>query len=396
MKSPLAAIFFCLSALPACAGEAQPPYEIVRSLHVLQDQMVLGNRVARAAMPSFAAQLAQRLLAFNRTVWREPRNARAAVTYVLSGGSPRVARKVLESGYCPAEDKNLLQGALAYVEGHESKAKNYLKGIDPRSLEPILGGHIALVQAALIAKDNMGDAIRLLDLARVLAPGTLVEEAALRREIFLLNATGDFDKFTAMSGEYVRRFGNSAYADNFRMHFSEALGRLEIAGTPDQLGELDDVLGGFGTNEQLQFYLLIAQSSLLNGKAGISRFAAAKAEKLAEPETPEASRAELYDGAASILTNNYERGLTQLEALDAARLSEDDRSLRQAALAVAQQIRQLPEAAGEQEQGTEMPPDLKGPMEASNAAIALAQKSLAESDALLRESRDPFLKDQAP
>lgn len=388
-----AAVFsaaFIACGAATCGAQARPPYEVVRSLHALQDQMVLGNKAARAAMPELSEELAEKLLTYAPTVWREPRNARAAVSYLLSGGSLRVAKRVLASRYCPKQERRLLQGALAYVEGHAARAKALLGDIDPQTLEPILGGHIALVQAALIAKDDPAKAIRLLDVARILAPGTLVEEAALRREIFLLDKGRDFDKFVAMSGEYIRRFLNSAYADNFRQHFSEAVARLDIAGSPQQLAELADLLSGLNPGERLGYYLLLARSSLIHGKVDIVRFAAEAALQLAKPESTQAYRAELYDATASILTNDYDRGLARLEALDSTRLSAEDGLLREAALALAWQIRQWPQAdqsPSDENQSTQLPPGLEGPMQASSATIAQAQKSLADTDQLLKQGQ---------
>ena len=384
---PLMSVILCAAQI--CDAQTKPPYQIVRSLHALQDQMVLGNTAAKAAMPAFSAQLAEKLLAADPGVWREPRNARAAVTYVLSGGSPRVARKVLQS-YCPRQERRLLEGALAYVEGHEEKARSLLDDVDPRSLEPILGGHIALVQAALAAKDDVNKAIGLLDVARIVAPGTLVEEAALRREIFLVDQTGDFDKFVAMSGQYIRRFRNSAYADNFRLHFSEAVTRLDIAGNPQQLGQLDDLLSDLSANEQVRFYLLIARSSLIKGKIDLTRFAADRAVHLAKQDSAEGCRAKLYEGAASILTSDYDLGVAELQGVDSARLSVDENLLREAALDLARQIRELPQpdqSSGDQGQSLALPAGLDDPMNASTATIASAQKSLSDSDELLHEKQ---------
>lgn len=386
IAAPLISLVLCAAEIGG--AQAKPPYEIVRSLHALQDQMVLGNTAAKAAMPAFSAQLAGKLLAADPSVWSEPRNARAAVTYVLSGGSPRVARKVIESGFCPSQEKRLLEGALAYLEGHESKAESLLDDIDPRSLESILGGHIALVQAALAAKYDAGKAIGLLDVARILAPGTLVEEAALRREIFLVDETGDFDKFVAMSGQYIRRFRNSAYADNFRLHFSEAVTRLDIAGNPQQLAQLDDLFTDLSADEQVRYYLLIARSCLIKGKVDLTHFAASRAESLAQPDSAEASRAQLYRGAASILTSDYAQGLAQLQSLDSTRLSATDRVLKDAALDLARQIRELPQAdQSPPDQGQSVPAGLSDPMDTSSATIALAQKSLSDSAELLKEKQ---------
>ena len=60
-----------------------------------------------------------------------------------------------------------------------------------------------------------------------LVPGTLVEEAALRREIFLAGQIDNADRFETLAIQYLRRFRHSIYAGNFREHHEEAVERLE-------------------------------------------------------------------------------------------------------------------------------------------------------------------------
>jgi chemotaxis protein MotC len=392
-RRALAAVYlaFAFAAGPLCAAPSKPPYELVRSLHVLQDQIVLGNRTARVAVSSLATELATRLLSYNPSVWREPRNARAVVTYVLSGGAPRVAETILASGDCAPQEKPLVEAAVAYSEGHVTRARTLLANVDARTLEPIVGGHIALAQAALVASKDPYKAIELLDVARVLAPGTLIEEAALRREIFIINATGDFDRFISLSGDYIRRFRNSTYADNFREHFCDAIARLNITGDSDQLAQIDDALSSLPTGDQLKLYLMIARASILMGKIPAAEFAAAKAESLASPDSAESGRAQLYDGAAQIFTPSYARGDGLLDTLNASRLSREEVGLKDAAQSVSQQIHEWPQVDARQpldSAGAQpLPQQLKAVMQSSDATMDAAQKALAESDSL--EAKQP-------
>ncbi len=238
----------------------------------------------KRAMPSLLRQLGARLLAEDRSVWRDPRNARAVVVYILSGGEIRVARKVLASGKCTAFEKRLIEGALAYLEGDKTEAKGLLENVDPRSLEPAIGSHIALAQAALIAEDNPAKAMSLLDTARILAPGTLVEDAALRREVFLAEETADFGKFIAMSDQYLRRFRRSVYAESFRRNFAIAIARLSQSGNAQQLAALASLVNELSSHEQLRLYLHVAQYSVFNGKVTAAKWAAEKATLACAPE----------------------------------------------------------------------------------------------------------------
>ncbi len=378
----IALLAWAFAAGSAGAAPSKPPYQLVRSLHALQDQIVLGNRAARAAVAALSADLATRLLSYNSSVWREPRNVRAVVTYVLSGGSARVAQAVLSSGKCAPQEKPLVEAALAYSEGRAARARTLLADIDPRTLEPIVGGHIALIEAALVVEKDPEKAVELLDLARVLAPGTLVEEAALRREIFLINATGDFDRFISLSGDYIRRFQNSTYADNFREHFSDAVARLDISGDSTEFQQIDDTLSSLGPSDQLKIYLMIARSSILLGKIPAAEFAAARAEGLADADSIEICRAKLYDGAAEIFTPSYQRGEGLLDSLNVGRLSREESTLKDAALSVSKQIHEWPQVdASEPVESLEdqtVPQQLDSVMASSTATIDAAQKALDE------------------
>ncbi|MGA3303690.1 MAG: hypothetical protein ABSC72_10425 [Methylovirgula sp.] len=388
------------AASTSAVALTKEPYEIVRSLEALHDQMALGSKASQAEMPGVLRQLGTRLMAEDPMVWRDPRNAHAVVVYILSGGEIKVARAVLESGKISAADRQLIEGALAYLEGDKDQAKSLLNPIDPRTLEPGLGSHVALAQAALLAEDNFAKAMNLLDMARVFAPGTLVEDAALRREVFLAEEAGDFDKFIAMSDQYFRRFRRSVYADSFHRSFAVSLTRIAQNGEDQQLAALGDLLNSLSTHEQLHLYLEVAQYSLLSGKVAVAKWAGEKAALFAQKDSAEMRRATLYDGAASVLTTDYDHGVSQLRAVASEHISRDEAVLDDAALDLAGKIRQWPQgpAAKNAPPPPDGPVDLTPPRDASKdlpsglndtvnsseAAMAEAQKALADSDALLQ------------
>lgn len=185
------------------------PFELVRTVAALQDRIVMGDAAAKAKLPLLISQISDRLFACGAAVWAEARNDHAIVAYTLSGGQPRVIRKVLQTGAVPHAEADLMAGALAYAEGQEAKAKQILLPIEATKLPPSVGGLVALAQAALLSKIDPRRAARLLDEARILAPGTLVEEAALRRSALLADEVADFDRFINASSQYFRRYSKS-------------------------------------------------------------------------------------------------------------------------------------------------------------------------------------------
>jgi chemotaxis protein MotC len=377
------------AAKPPAAVKA--PFEIVRSLDALQDEVVTGNVAAQSTLPRVIAQMGDRLLAVDPQNWRQAKNARAVVSYTLSGGQVRVIRKVLQIGNSPEFEKKLMEGALAYVEGREAKAKQILMDIDAKSLPPTLAGHVALVQASLVSRDDINKSNELLDLARVLSPGTLVEETALRREVANMSDGGDLDKFVLLSSQYLRRFQKSVYADSFRQQFLAAVAHLGLIGEPQQFGKIVRPISDLETDDQLHLYMLLAQAAILNGNAPVARLSAERAMAVAQEGSSDGTRAKLYEAAALILTNNYDQGLAKLKELDVSTLSKRDGELKAAILSIAKQIRQWPELPSFPDDDAEPKPNPQAPgrdgtaTAAAGPVIDLAQKAISDTDRLLKE-----------
>lgn len=368
--------------------ESKQPFEIVRSIQAIQDQIVRGNASARAKLPKLMEQISERLLAKDPDVWREPRNARAAVIYTLSGGQARVVRKVIETGKSPELELELMRGALAYVEGREADAKNILSKMEATALPPSTAGHVAIIQAALVAKENPGQAIRLLDQARVLAPGTLVEETALRRELVLADEIADIDKFAFLSSEYIWRFPNSAYFESFRQRFVASAIRFGLTIKPTQFPQLEDLVGQFNSSGQLGLYLMLAQKAIVDGKPGAARFAAAKAIQLSKDGSIERARSRLYEAAAFILTDQFEKGVSELDANDSFLLPKQDAELKEAVASLAKVIGNGPDNP----EGTDPPEPSQHGVSPSgdisvtasaSALINLSQQKLGQVDEVL-------------
>lgn len=384
------------TTLLACLGSAhaQPaddqmrePYQMVRSLQMLQDQIARGDLDAHNSQPALLKRLGENFLKADAAVWKEPRNSRAAVTFLLSGGSPQVIAS-LRSRNVLNIDEAIVDGAIAYVEGRTDEAKSKLANIKPRSLPAALGAEIALVQSALVAQDDLKVAIGLLDEVRLMMPGTLVEEAALRREIFIVGQDDDFDKFEALAVRYFRRYRHSIYAGNFRQRFALSVARFSFVQRPDRFPRLVAVLDHLDRGSQRALYLLIARTALVRGKTEMAVLAADRVFALSDDDSAERVRARLYRAAARVATSAHSAAIAELEQIDKAKLSERDVELQVAALAIGLNVRKaLPEAKakvdGSGEARTAMRPRID--FSHSLAAVDRAQKLLDASQEQLKE-----------
>lgn len=358
------------------------PQELVRSLRRVQDRLAAGATEAFAAQRALSERIEREFAAADPSVWRDPRNARAAVTYFLSGGNPSVLRRMMGQQPPPAIDPRLLRGTLAYLEGREEEALRQLSDINARSLPASLGGQVALAQASLWVRKDPKRSTQLLDVARLLAPGTLVEEAALRRAIVVASQTGDAAAFEHASKQYLFRFRNSVYADNFRQRFASALSRMKFVNDPQQFHRLDEMLKMMEPSSRRDMELLLARSAVVQGKTAAAGLAAQRALAGMPDGSLEADRARLYRGASlAPSADTYGAALKDLKTVDRDRLAPADAALLDAASATASMVQRAVESVPPQT--TSAQPAVLN-KEEELPVLERARAALATADAILK------------
>jgi chemotaxis protein MotC len=324
----------------ARAEDAPPsPVQLVNDLQNIQAEIAQGDLAAYAAQPKTLRDISEAFAATKPEVWRSSRQARAAIIYILSGGQPRVIMRLIASGNIPQDDEKLMRGALAYMLGHEAEARQLLGEVDPKSLDPALGGQIAFVQSVLLTAIDTKKAIGLLDLARLLTPGGLVEEAALRREVFLVGDNAhDANAFMTLAGQYLGRFPKSPYADTFLKSFTGALIRLRLTEDVANFPKLESLVENLSADDRRGLFLAVARAALVSGKIAMADVAASKALTLAQADSADEARSKLYQGAARTLSDQYVSALAQLQTIDPKTLPKRDAALLAAARTVARHV----------------------------------------------------------
>jgi chemotaxis protein MotC len=379
LAAPLmAAVMVCV---PAHGEEARAPADLIRALRVTQDRITLGDADAHLSQRTSLSQIADQLAAAPAEAWKEPRNARAAVAFVLSGGPPAVLKKLIDNGALTAIDEKLARGILAYGEARDADALELLGAVDARSLDASLAGHVALAQAELTAKKDPKKALDFLNDARLLAPGTLIEEAALRRQVSILATVGDFDRFEMLATNYLRRFGKSVYAGAFRRQFAADIAVRRDTGEGERARKLESALEALEPADRRDIYLMIAREALIRGRAPLAQLAGRNA--LALFETPGAGRlrADVYEAAALVASEEVDKGASRLQAIDKTKLGEEEAELAAAAAIIAVEVRRMPSTV-----------DAVAPAGGDDLATAFkvvgtARAQLATVDEMLREAK---------
>ncbi|QDP21879.1 chemotaxis protein [Bradyrhizobium cosmicum] len=380
---PLTAIRALADPASAPAPGSGEPYELVRTLQAVQDGIANGDMAAHSGHVALIRQIGEKFLAADTSVWTNAQNGQAVVIYLLSGGGPQLVRKLPK----PNVDERLFNGALAYVEGRQDEARELLKGVKPRTLPSGLGGQVALVQGALFARSEATLAIERLDDARLLLPGTLVEEAALRREILLVGQAEDFDKFEFLTLAYIRHYRNSVYAGDFWQRFSSGLTQSSLALDERRFARIVTLLEQIDRASRLKLYFAIARSAMLRGRLAVTELAGERALVLSADASADRERAHFFRGVARVLTDEYDGGLAELKALDRSKLPERDIPLLNATVQLALDVRKPfaggPAAAADKPPVTPARLDLAS----STATLARAQKQLGDLERLTKDRR---------
>lgn len=328
------------------------PYQVLRSLHIVQDRIASGDQAALPMQGKLLVIADETFNAFASEKIAEPRNAKALLMYGLSGGNPKTVLKLLPS--IPTENPHhkIVMGVSHYVRGRREAAREAFAGIDPFKLDGDIGAFVALAIGSVNSAEHAGTAIAMLKRATLIAPGTLVEEAALRRLMAMHMQIGDTDAFMKVSERYARRFNGSPYANQFADMFVS--GVVNLQERPEEVA-IADVADGLTSAQRSSIYLRIARKAAVEGLAGLSAAASSMIKRPGDLKTsaiPPGSavndpgadaeaaelRSRLYDGISTLRESGDTKKLSELKETDREKLPLEDRKLLTAVLAVASAI----------------------------------------------------------
>ncbi|MGN6771167.1 MAG: chemotaxis protein MotC [Rhizobiaceae bacterium] len=383
------------------------PYQMVRSLQLVQDRIAGGDEAALPMQRKLLEMIDAKFLATAPTGFDDPRNFDALLVYAISGGNPVTIETVVSRLDLKPPRAALGDGILGYVRGRPAEAEKALHDIDPLTQPIELGAYLALIKGSVAAADDSAAALKLFDEARLLGPGSLVEEAALRRSIMIALKMRDAGLFLGYSEKYVRRFLHSPYASQFADAF--VIGVVEMH---DSMG-LDKVaatLNEMDAERRKSIYLRLARKSAIDGLASLTAFAARMAGIRDDPRSKTNDpRVLLYSSIASVASGSAGAVAAQLAAIDRDHLSESDQQLLDAARAVAEKVIAAPATPAKSEDvdiATKVaPPRQEAPavpaaakpaappagpdaaaMEASRKIVTDTRRKLAAIDELLKET----------
>lgn len=360
------------------------PYRLVRSLQLVQDRVASGDHAALPMQRKLLEMIDLRLRDASAVEMMQPVNFRAMMVYAMSGGNPATLTSVLFRLHLDDRESRIAGGVMAYLKGSPQFTAVALKGVEPMQEPADIGASLALVKGSVISLEDPRGALKLLDQARLLAPGTLVEEAALRRSVGLAAAIGDAPRFALATDQYVRSFIRSPYASQFADAF--VAGVVTLRDSLD-LAQIATTIGMMKPDQRKVIYLRIARRAAIEGLVALSQFASERAEGVAVGDDDLDPRILLYTSLTSVTTEPADRLREKIAKIDRSRLSSGDKELLDAVSAVSSEIVGAPATVPEVDASEPKPAIVSADAAPAIVETPAMRKDRAESDPAVAPTR---------
>lgn len=341
-----AALGLALLASTAARADEQEdlaPYKMLRSLQFVQDSVVSGDHSAAEMQRFMLGTIDQRLRTVDPSVFDDDRNVDAALVYAMSGGNPATLEYLVSRDVNGYFDNRVTDVLRKYLSGKGLLVAKTLVETANEYRDKKIGPYLSLVGGNVMVARSPLEALKLYDQARLSAPGTIVEEAALRRSVAISVEKGLVDKGMDYSQRYVRRFLHSPYASQF----ADLFVKLIVDHEHDvKTEDVVSILSFMDDARQREVYLRIARAAGIAGKVELSKTAAAHAEALSGGDTdPLGALASFYGNMASVSTPDVDTAAQHIGKVADGDLSDRDKALRAAARSVAEQVLKAPDPA---------------------------------------------------
>jgi chemotaxis protein MotC len=285
----------------------------------------------------------ERLRTVDPSTFDDDRNVDAALIYAMSGGNPQTLEYLIAHDVNGYFDNRVTDVLRKYLSGKGLLVAKTLEETAREYRDKKIGPYLALIGGNVLIATKPTDALDLYDQARLAAPGTIVEEAALRRSVAICVDKGMLDKGMAYSQRYVRRFLHSPYASQFADLFVTLVVGHDHDVKPQ---DVIDILSFMDAPRQREVYLRIARAAAISGKPELARMAVGRVQSLgADTENAFGPLADFYGGMAGLPTEDIDRAAKNVSGIDGNTLSPRDQALQEAARSVAEQILRAPDPA---------------------------------------------------
>lgn len=319
----------------------QQPWRLLRGLQRAQDDIIAGRPRAEDAYRLLLVNLSKVMAALDDNVWNHERNVDALATFILLGGNTELGYKALQRTTLDELQTQPLKASLAFAQRDLARAQRLLREFEPSALPPSMSAHFALARSMVVAATDIELAKTYLNEARKFAPGTLVEEASLRRLTRIAGENRNFDDLVFLSNTYMSRFRDSYYFKDFLTNVSFGLVRMPKEREDEVLSLLKEILAKADIAEKVGVAIYVSRHSTLAGKKMLSYWTSELGLDLLPEGSADYARLQLYRSAIDVVEKEKApAALEMLEALQDFGFSGKDQRILSSAMLLGKQILQ--------------------------------------------------------
>jgi len=337
-------IALVLWPMPVSAQPAAPetPDTMMRVLQSLQDDVAAGQPDILERHTRALADFGTKLRETDLSAFKDNRNIYALIAYFFNGGNPAIVESILENIPEQQVPQNLVKNMLAYMHGRKSELLNAFTPFVPENTDwpAMVRLSIYLNIVADMAEKDPAAASECLDYVRLAAPGSLFEEAAIRRQLKISAQLGDIKKIRLLTHNYAGRFSASPYADSFWNELTEILPLINSRLTD---ADFDELVCLAPVQAQYLIYLYTARAALIDGHMERAFYSASHAGRLALALKINDTTVRLYYAASQAGSPEAPAAAKILQSIQASDLDARDHPLLDAAQKVAQSVIYYPE-----------------------------------------------------
>jgi chemotaxis protein MotC len=301
----------CLGSTGGKAQSASEPDTMMKALHQVQENLAYGDAAAASMQTEILARLELELAKPARTEQERAVRDQAIVGFALSGGNADVSRKLLSQIAKDSAYYQIGQTVTSYASTDMKETSRLFGMIDTQSIPAGLAPYVALARGTAALSSDVNAAIQNFEAVRLNAPGTLLEEVALRRLVALGLTQHDKSTFKSASNLYLRRYLSSPYAGQFVETYANGLVQLL---DDEDIDAALKLLDGLSSANRYPLFSRLMTICAYNGRLGVLRQITTNLTiGIADRKSPLGAKSEFYEFVSNVKSLDSSEKLTLAE-----------------------------------------------------------------------------------
>lgn len=308
---------------------------LVHALLKVQDRVAQGDEAALPLQTHLMTLIDASISEIGRDRKLTTKEIDGLLVYAIVGTGSDIVLDVLHQALEQNKQIALVAAVIEYRKRNRRKAIRLFKGIEEVDISARVAPFIYFARGNLFARSSPKEAVGHYDFVRVLAPGTLLEEATLRRLLALHIVNRDAVSFIRIAKQYARRFIRSPYRQQYLAVLKTGIMSLRRRMDNEQVEELAKAME---PRFAASFYMHIIRGAVVSGHLKLATFALERLVDLASTNKAvvlDDSQMRLLTVLTNITQGNPRETQERLAAIDPKMLQPADRRLLAAAKRIA-------------------------------------------------------------